>query len=343
MKTSLLVVILLIIGTSCQTVRAAEADAKLDVLNETASVRLGWPADAKVLMIHADDIGMCNAANEAAKIGLADGRITSCSVMMPCPWAYDFIQWVRKDQDKYDIGLHITLTSEWKAYKWRPILTPYKVPSLCDKNGFFYPDVLQVALRAKPEEVEAEIRAQVQRALDWGLKPTHLDTHMGTVFARPDFIKAFMKVAREFGITPFLIEPTTNLVEMAKERGMPLTPEIIKLFKDYPSAKLDYFTYPEKPKGDRSYEARKANLVKQLRELKPGITCMIIHPSIMSPELKAITGSAETRAWELAVFDDPDIRKLIKDEGIILVTWREMAKRCPMPEPTKTKAANRSE
>ncbi len=341
MKASLIVV-LLMVGMMSQVMHAEE-EAKLNVLSEPASVRLGWPADAKVLMIHADDIGMCHAANEAAKIAFPDGRITSCSVMMPCPWAYDFCQWAREHQDTYDIGLHITLTSEWKTYKWRPVLGPYKVPSLCDKNGFFYPDVLQVALRAKPEEVEAEIRAQVQRAIDWGLRPTHLDTHMGTVFARPDFVKAFMKVAREFGITPFLIEPTMNLVEMAKKRGMPMTGEMLKLFKDYKSAKLDYFTYPEKPQGDRSYEARKANLVKQLRELKPGITCMIIHPSIMSPELKDITGSAETRAWELAIFDDPDIRKLIKDEGIHLVTWRELAKRCPMPEPTKTTAKAKPE
>jgi predicted glycoside hydrolase/deacetylase ChbG (UPF0249 family) len=334
-----LVVALTFACWSASIARAAEAEEAKKEAEPMAlsSVQLGWPADAKVLMVHGDDIGMCQAANEAAKAALTDGRISSCSVMMPCPWAYDFCMWA-KDHPEYDIGLHITLTSEWKTYKWRPVLPPKDVPGLCDKNGFLWPDVLQVALRAKAHEVEREIRAQVKRALAWGLKPTHLDTHMGTVFARLDFVEAFMKVALEFGITPFLIEPSQNFMALAKERGVPVTPQLIKMFKEYPSAKLDYFDYPQHDKVEKTYDARKAALMKQLRELKPGITCMIIHPSVLTPELETITGSAKTRAWEFKVFADPDVRQLIKDEKIELVTWREMAKRRPMPKPTTAPA-----
>ncbi len=298
-----------------------------------SSVELGWPEDAKILMIHGDDIGMCHAANEAARIAFPEGRITSASIMMPCPWAYDFCMWAKEHQDKYDIGLHITLTSEWKTYRWGPVLPPSEVPSLCDKEGFLWDDVLPVALRAKAEDIEKEIRAQVKLALKWGVKPTHLDTHMGTVFARPDFVMAFMKVAKEFGITPFLIQPSPFFVKEARKRGLPITPKMVKLLRDFPSAKLDNFTYPEKGE-DSSYEGRKARLMKQLRELPPGVTCMIIHPSVLTPELKAITGSAQTRAWELEIFADPEVKKLIKDEGIILTTWRELAKRKPMPATT---------
>ncbi len=336
MKASI-VMMLMSVGLFTALAVAEEAKQKAAGAAVPSSVQLGWPADARVLMIHGDDIGMCHAANEAAKQALADGRITSCSIMMPCPWAYDFCMWA-KDHPEYDIGLHITLTSEWKTYKWRPVLPPGEVPGLCDTNGFLWPDVWQVALRAKGDEVEREIRAQVKRALAWGVKPTHLDTHMGTVFARPDFVDAFMKVAREFGITPFLIEPNERFLALARERQVPVTPELLKKFREYPSAKLDDFTYP-KVRDVKTYEDRKAALMTQLRELEPGITCMIIHPSVYTPELAVITGSAKTRAWEFKVFADPDVRKLIKDEHIHLVTWREMAKRRPMPKPTTTQTA----
>ncbi len=328
-------VALLLTGAVAALAQAEEQKEAFDP-SSLSSIQLGWPADARVLMIHGDDIGMCQAANEAAKQALADGRITSCSIMMPCPWAYDFCMWA-KDHPEYDIGIHVTLTSEWKTYKWRPVLPSKEVPGLCDEHGFLWPDVPQVMFRATADEVEREIRAQVKRALAWGVKPTHLDTHMGTVFARRDFVMAFMKVAREFGITPFLIEPSPFFIAEAKKRGLPVTPKLVKLLKDYPSAKLDNFTYPD-PKGAKTYDERKAKLMKQIREFEPGVTCLIIHPSVYTPELETITGSAKTRAWELKVFDDPDIRQLIKDLKIKLVGWKDLNKRRPMPKPSTTTA-----
>jgi chitin disaccharide deacetylase len=299
-----------------------------------SSVKLGWPADARLLMIHADDLGMCHAANEAGKQAFTDGRISSGSIMMPCPWAYDFCMWA-KDHPQYDIGIHVTLTAEWKTYRWRPVSAPQDVPSLCDKDGFLWDDVLQVALRAKPEEVEREIRAQVQRALAWGVKPTHLDTHMGTVFARPDFAMAYMKVGREFGITPFLVEPNPEFIAIAREHTVPLTPKIIEALKAYTSAKLDRFDYP-KTDGKKSYEERRTEFLGQLSKIKPGITKFIIHPSVLTPELLSITGSARTRAWEFKVVDDPVLRQFLKDQKIELVGWKDLTRRCPMPPPTDT-------
>lgn len=327
-----LTVILALMSVGVSAALAEETKSKLVIKPVgLSSVELGWPADARLLMIHGDDIGMCQAANAAAKQAMADGRNTSCSIMMPCPWAYDACMWAAKHPE-YDIGLHITLTNEWNTYKWGPVLPPHQVPSLCDKNGHLWRDVMSVALRAKAEHVEREIRAQVKQALAWGVKPTHLDTHMGTVFARPDFIKAFVKVAAEFGITPFLIQPNEDFLTMAKKQGVPVTADLIEMLTKYPSAKLDYFTYP-RTKSSASYEERRDEFMVQLSKLKPGITCMIIHPSIYSPELRSITGSAKTRAWEYKVFADPKVRKLIKDEKIELVTWRDLAKRRPMPKP----------
>ncbi len=297
-----------------------------------SSVKLGWPADARLLMIHADDLGMCNAANVAGKQGFADGRITSGSIMMPCPWAYDFCMWA-KDHPDYDIGIHVTLTAEWRTYKWRPVLPPDQVPSLCDKNGFLWDDVIQVALRGKADEVEREIRAQVQRAINWGVKPTHLDTHMGTVFARPDFALAYMKVGREFGITPFLVEPNPEFLAIAKRHTVPLTPQLIEKLRAFKSAKVDRFDYPHTDTS-KDYEGRKAELLEQLGQLKPGVNKIIIHPSILTPELQAISGTAKTRAWEFKVFDDPQVRQFFKDQKIELVGWRDLSKRCPLPAPT---------
>jgi predicted glycoside hydrolase/deacetylase ChbG (UPF0249 family) len=311
----------------------AEAPAEPVVLS---SVKLGWPADAKLLMIHADDLGMCQAACMAGKQAYSDGRISSGSIMMPCPWAYDFCMWA-KDHPEYDIGLHITLTAEWKTYRWGPVAPRDKVPSLCDKNGFLWDDVIQVALHGKPEEVEREIRAQVKRALAWGVKPTHLDTHMGTVFARPDFAEAYMKVAMEFGITPFLIEPNPEFIALAREHTVPLTPKMLESLKKYPSAKLDRFDYPHTD-SSKSYEERRAELIQQLQGLKPGITKIIIHPSVLTPELQAITGTAKTRDWEFRVFADPVVRQFFKDNRIELVGWKDLAKRRPMPTPASAQA-----
>jgi predicted glycoside hydrolase/deacetylase ChbG (UPF0249 family) len=288
-------------------------------------------------MIHADDIGMCHAANDGIKQALADGRVSSCSVMMPCPWTYDFCVWA-KDHPEVDVGLHITLTSEWKRYKWRPVLPSGEVPSLCDRNGFLWPDVIPLAMRGKADEVEREIRAQVERALAWGLRPTHLDSHMGAVFTRPDFAQAFLKVAREFAITPFLMEPNPEFIALARKQAARLTPKLLRILRQFPSAKVDRFALPN-VRRCKSDAERKAALMKQLRGLRPGITILYVHPCVDTPELRAVTPAAQMRVWELNVLADPDVRRLIEDQGIQVVSWRDLTKRRPMPKPTTTAAA----
>ena len=169
----------------------------------TLAERLGYPPEAKLLIIHADDLALARSVDAASFAALERKAASSASVMVPCPWFTEVAAYAREHPDQ-DLGLHLTLTSEWKTYRWGPVASKDQVPGLLDPSGYLWPDVPDVAKHAKPEEVEREIRAQVELAIRSGLKPTHLDTHMGTVFAKPEFFAAYLKVAHEFGIPAFV-------------------------------------------------------------------------------------------------------------------------------------------
>jgi predicted glycoside hydrolase/deacetylase ChbG (UPF0249 family) len=149
--------------------------------------RLGYDADAKLLIVHADDIGLARAVNAATARAFESGGITSGSVMVPCPWFPDFAAYYR-DHQPMDVGIHITLTAEWDYYKWGGVSPAGEIPSLLDDYGHFYPTEAAVAQHAVPAEVEREARAQIERAMALGIEPTHLDTHMGTMVVTPALV-----------------------------------------------------------------------------------------------------------------------------------------------------------
>src|SRR5579862_5072888 len=163
--------------------------------------RLGYPADAKLLIVHADDLAVSHSQDQASFTALDHGAASSASIMVPCPWLTEVAEYAKTHPDA-DLGLHLTLTSEWKNYRWGPVASRDLVPGLLGPDGNLWPDVPFVVKSAKPEEVETEIRAQVERAMKVGIHPTHLDSHMGTLFTAPYFA-AYVKVAREYGL-PFL-------------------------------------------------------------------------------------------------------------------------------------------
>ena len=146
----------------------------------TWAEKLGFPSGKKVIILHADDAGMSEGANIAISQMLENGIIQSAAVMAPCPNADDFIQWAI-DHPKADVGMHLTLTSEWKEYRWGPISPAEEVPGLIDPEGMFWHEVPDVVMHASPEEVEKEIRAQIDKAIAMGYQPNHIDTHMGTL------------------------------------------------------------------------------------------------------------------------------------------------------------------
>lgn len=286
--------------------------------------KLGYPAGKKVLILHADDAGMCEEANISTKFYLENDYIQSAAVMVPCTSADDFIKWAVQNP-KEDVGVHLTLTSEWEKYRWPTILATAKVPGLIDPEGKMWHEVAQVVMNATAEEVEKEIRAQIDYVIGMGLQPGHIDTHMGTLYGHPSFVQAFFKVAMEYGIPANAIDLSdAEVVKEFREKGYPINEDVIKLAGNYTLPKVDNFTSAPNAK---TYE-EKVEVFKQLvKSLKPGITEIIFHPSIATENLKSITGSWQQRQWEADMFADADLIKFFKDEGIIFTNWKEMMAR----------------
>lgn len=322
---SILVLLLVSISISGNFAFAGSTNpTKNNKSGENWAEKLGWPAGKKVIILHADDAGMCEEANIATKKQLKNKEIQSAAVMMPCPWAEDMIKWAIKNP-KYDVGIHLTLTSEWKTYRWGTLTDPNEVPGLLDKDGKMWRSVREVVMNANAEEVKKEIKAQIDKAIAMGHKPSHIDTHMGTLYGHPSFVKAFFEVAVEYGIPANAIELSDpEVVKNFKAQGYPLTDDVVKLAANYPLPKVDNFT--SAPKG-KTYEDKVANFKKLIKSLKPGITEIIFHPSIETENIKTFTGSWQQRKWEAEMFADKDLIKFFEDEGIIFTNWKEMMER----------------
>jgi predicted glycoside hydrolase/deacetylase ChbG (UPF0249 family) len=291
---------------------------------ETWAEKLGYPEGRKVLILHADDAGMCNEANEAVKEMLEKNWIQSTSVMAPCPAAEDMIQWA-KNHPEEDVGLHLTHTSEWETWRWGPVSETGEVPGLVDSEGKLWQNVPQVVQNASAEEVEKEIRAQIEKAIDMGYKPDHIDTHMGTLYATPEYVKAFFRVAEEYEIPANAIDLSDpRVAEKYREQGYPINDEVIQLIENYPMPKVDNFT--SAPKGS-TYEEKVDNFKQLVQKLRPGLTEIIFHPSEETDNLKEITNSWQQRVWEKKMFGDPELQQFFEEENIVFTNWKEIMER----------------
>jgi predicted glycoside hydrolase/deacetylase ChbG (UPF0249 family) len=243
--------------------------------------------------------------------------------MMPCPWVAEIADYARKHPEK-DLGLHFTLTSEWKGLRWGPVAGRNQVPGLVDPEGYLRKSELFVAAKATPQEIETELRAQIELARTLGIKFTHFDTHMGTLYTRLDYFKVFEKLGKEYGVPILRVKPT----EAAKVR-LKGVPDLIKYAIDNDARfaqeglpRLDLLL-ESAAAGAKTFEDRKAAYWKTLRELPPGQTMMIVHPAMMDPELKAMTNSSADRDGDYRIFMDAATRQVIKDAGIKLIGWRD--------------------
>lgn len=281
---------------------------------KTIAERLGYPKNTKLLILHADDVGLSHSENEATINILEKGCVNSASIMVPCPWFTEIAAYVREHAGK-DFGLHITLTSEWSNYKWAPVTSPQLVPTLINKQGFLYSNVDSVVRFANAAQVEEEIRNQVKRAIQFGIDPTHLDTHMGTVAGRLDFLKAYLKVGREFKIPVFiprLIERNLNIrLDTVLSKGEVVFESLVTIMPQQMQANaVEFYT-------------------KALSNLPTGLTYFIIHTAYDTEEMKAVTkgfvdwGSA-WRQTDYNFFSSPECVRLLKENNIQLVTWREI-------------------
>jgi hypothetical protein len=285
--------------------------------------RLGWPASQRVVILHADDIGMCYEANQAAQQALTRGQYRSAAIMMPCPWASEMAAWCVAHPE-YDVGLHLTLTSEWKYYRWGPVSPRDQVKGLVDPLGYLFHDVLSVATSAKPEEVATEIRAQLARARKLGMQPSHVDTHMGTVYARPDYTAAYLRMATAERIPAMVIEMTPRTIDKFKKQGYPISEASLQALAGYTLPKLDDFHAVVEGK---TYEEKRAKFLEQLRLFQPGLNEIIYHPSVETETLKKITGSWQQRVWENRLFTDPVVQRFIRENNFAVTDWKEVMTR----------------
>jgi hypothetical protein len=285
--------------------------------SQTLAQRLGYPADAKLLIIHADDLAVAHSQDMASFEALNRGAVSSASVMVPCPWLTEVADYA-KAHPEADLGLHLTLTSEWKTYKWGPTAPRDQVPSLLDPQGYLFSDTAEAVRHIKPEEAEREIRAQLETALKMGIRPTHLDSHMAVLFVKPALMAVLVNVAHEYHL-PFL---------MLKIPGMP--PDMYSALKptDVILDRVFMAAPPIKPDEWLGYYTH------ILKTLPPGVSELIVHLAYDDAEMRAVTvdhpdyGSA-WRQRDFNVVTSPEFRKALEENHIVLVSWRDLGKLLP--------------
>ena len=279
----------------------------------TVAERLGHPRDAKLLIIHADDIGVAHSENAASFDALDKGAINSGSIMIPTPWVTEVAAYA-KAHPNADLGLHLTLTSEWETYRWGSTESRDKVPSLHDADGTLPRATSTVLTRAKLDDVEHELRAQIDRAYALGIKPTHVDSHMGALFNSPELIATYVKVAHAYKL-PFLA--SLGAMPAAKHESFNAS-----------DVMLDGVVIADErvPK-----DKWKEFYLKAINDLKPGLTEMIVHLGYDDAELQAVTVNHEAygSAWrqrDVDVVHSAEFKKALKDNNVVLVTWRDLGK-----------------
>ena len=278
------------------------------------------PAEARYLVIHADDAGMSHSVNMATIEAMEKGIVTSASIMVPCPWFVEFAEYASKNPER-DFGVHLTLNCEWKRYRWGPVAPRSKVPSLLDSQGYLYSNVQEVAEHAKLEEVEIELRAQIDRAIKFGVPLSHLDTHMGALISRPDLIQLYVKLGIEYDLPILFLR---NISERLRREYPALEKDVKPLIAALEKQQLPLLDQLLQFYSGGTHEERRARYLQAIQDLQPGISEIIIHCGIDNTELRAITGSSKNRDSDRRVFTDPEFIATVKRLGVKLVGWKQL-------------------
>ena len=286
----------------------------------TLAERLGFAATDRVAIVHADDIGMCHAANEGAFDALVNGVVSCGSIMVPCPWFHEAAERARAHPG-LDLGVHLTLNSEWPHYRWGPVASRDRVASLLDDQGFLPRTSLETARQAKPEHVEIELRAQIEAALAAGIDVTHLDSHMGTVLF-PAFVDVYAKLAGEYRLPVFVARPDAAVLQKA---GLAAFEPMLRAAMERMEARglpildgVDLFSLDFAPgQGEAHTRTR-------LDRLGAGLTYLIIHPAKDGEEIRAISPDAHARIFEHQFYGSARGRDAFAKAGIKTVGMRPL-------------------
>lgn len=273
----------------------------------------------RYLIIHSDDAGMSHAVNVATQAGLESGIVSSASIMVPCPWFKEFAVYA-KSHPQFDYGIHLTLNAEWENYRWGPVASKASVPSLVDPEGYLWDNVSQVAMHAKATEVKIELKAQIDKALAFGVPLSHLDTHMGAVVSRPDLVEVYVDLSLEYDLPilffnqldaetardhPALADRLKDCVAKLNERKLPILDAMLQFY------------------GGSVPEQRKKLYFDEMAKIKPGVTQLIIHCGQDGDELRAITDSSLRRDQDRAIFTDPKTRQFLDEQKIQVISWKQ--------------------
>jgi chitin disaccharide deacetylase len=294
-------------------VHAASNLSQANPAPKTLAERLGYPRDAKLIVVHADDVGVTHSVNAATVTALGTGLVNSASIMVPCPWFPEIADYAKAHQD-LDFGLHLTLTAERVYYRWGPAAPRDRVPSLVDENGYFWHDWTP-STRIDPKDVEIELRAQIDRALAMGVRPTHLDSHQyRLIMTNKELFDVFVKLAHEYRLPFFVtrdwfaqypyLEPSLGPNDIVIDHTVTVEPSLAA------------------EKWGEFYSGA-------LRNLQPGVTEFVIHLAYDNDEMKAATRERATwgAAWRQRDFDyftSNEFRVLLDQLHIKLVTWRQI-------------------
>jgi len=308
-----LVTLLMLAGSPAAALQRGRSQSQSET--RTLVERLGYPRDAKLLIVHADDLGAAHSINSASIKALESGLVSSASIMVPCSWLPEIAAYARAHPE-VDFGVHLTLTSEWTLYRWGPVLGKGRVPSLLDPNGYLYPLESEAAAHMDVREVEAEIRAQIARARALGIQPTHLDSHLGTLYQSKALIETLLRVARENKL-PFRVSQEWF-------SGAPFMPSLL----GPDDVVLDRTISIEPSVAPDDWSRFYTNEIKNLR---PGVTDMIVHLAFADEEMKGISfghpnWGAEWRQRDFDFVTSDAFRRLLKDNNVKLITWREIGK-----------------
>lgn len=329
----------------------------LKAQEKTYAERLGWPAGSRVLILHVDDAGMSHDSDEGVEKALSEGVSTSTSIMMPCSWVPEFRAYLTAHPET-DAGLHLTLTSEWENYRWGPVAGQTIVPGLTDKQGQLWPDVGDVYIHATAAEIDLEIRAQLKKAISMGITPTHLDSHMGTLFAKPAFLEQYLKLgiekqipvmfpggadlfyraeARQAAIailkgqgayTPGMKIPEVAVLAGARETGAMLWKNGLPVLDDLHNSSYDWKMPDIDHKTDQQIQQWYTDkYIESIGRLSPGLTMVIMHCTQPSSTFKYISDSGQQRKGDLLAMTDPRLKAFLEKSGFILTTWREVMQR----------------
>lgn len=275
---------------------------------DNVATKLGYPADSKLLIIHADDLGLSHSENMASIYAIEKGVVNSASIMMPTPWVSEAIAYAKVHPDTHDFGLHLVLSSEWKYYKWGPVSSKNKVPSLIDQYGNFH-EACNMDLNLN--EVERELKAQVDQAYAMGLEPTHLDSHMTCLFQTQKLVETYLKIGQLYNLPVLILNQF-------------LTPDLkdkydVKVIVDdlFLISPRDYANGPE------------AYYINTIKNLKPGLSLLPIHTAYDNEEMKGMNIDHPDwgNAWRQKDFDfftSKACKELLEKEKIKLITWRQI-------------------